>query len=200
MWLYAAAWEFDSNLNVAAARALMQNGLRSCPTSEDLWVEYLRMELTYLNKLKARKIALGEGKGNVARANKNADEQQWRDENQDLFMSLDENGDVDKRFGSQDGDSEGKLDVFREHGLNLLDTIYSGAVEALPTAFSLRTRFLAILEATELVNSEEMRKKILVDMKKDFLKEPQYWDWLARVEVGDAKGVNPMQLGRAVQV
>ncbi|KAJ0983039.1 hypothetical protein J5N97_011294 [Dioscorea zingiberensis] len=57
LWIYAAAWEFDQNLNVTAARALMQSGLRTCPKSEDLWMEYLRMELTYLNKLKARKIA-----------------------------------------------------------------------------------------------------------------------------------------------
>jgi U3 small nucleolar RNA-associated protein 6 len=28
LWIYAAAWEFDQNLNVAAARA-MQSGLRS---------------------------------------------------------------------------------------------------------------------------------------------------------------------------
>ena len=53
VWIYAAVWEFDHNLNVAAARALMQSGLRMCPNSEDLWIEYLRMGLTYLNKLKA---------------------------------------------------------------------------------------------------------------------------------------------------
>lgn len=200
MWIYAAAWEFDSNLNVAAARALMQNGLRSCPASEDLWIEYLRMELTYLNKLKARKIALGEAKGNIVRDSKNADEKQWRDDNKDLFMSLDENGDVDKKCSSQDGDPEGKLDVFREQGLNVLDTVYSGAIEALPIAFSLRTRFLSILEATELVYSEDMRKRILDDMKRDFSKEPLYWDWLARAEIADSKVVNPLQLGKAVQV
>ncbi|XP_042029719.1 U3 small nucleolar RNA-associated protein 6 homolog [Salvia splendens] len=190
VWIYAAAWEFDNNLNVAAARALMQNGLRSCPASEDLWVEYLRMELTYLNKLKARKIALGEGK---ASGKNNADEQQWREENKDLFMSLDEN--VDKISSSQE-----KPDVFKEHGLTLLDTVYSGAIEALPNSFGLRTQFLDILEATELVNSEEMRTKILHDMKRDFSKDPQYWDWLARVEIADTKGVNSVQLGRAVQV
>ncbi|RVX07994.1 U3 small nucleolar RNA-associated protein 6-like [Vitis vinifera] len=65
VWIYAAAWEFDHNLNATAARALMQSGLRVCPTSEDLWVEYLRMELTYLNKLKARKVALGEDEGTL---------------------------------------------------------------------------------------------------------------------------------------
>lgn len=30
LWTYAAAWEFESNLNAAAARALMQRGLRMC--------------------------------------------------------------------------------------------------------------------------------------------------------------------------
>jgi U3 small nucleolar RNA-associated protein 6 len=60
LWIYAAAWEFDQNLNVVAARALMQSSLRFCPQSEDMWIEYLCMELTYLNKLKAQKVDLGE--------------------------------------------------------------------------------------------------------------------------------------------
>ncbi|CAI0553382.1 unnamed protein product [Linum tenue] len=127
VWIYAAAWEFDHNLNVAAARALMQSGLRVCPTSDDLWVEYLRMELTYLNKLKSRKVALGEGRGSLA--------------------------------------------------------VYSGAVEALPSSFSLRERFLEILEATDLAYSEDMRERILSDMKRDFSKDPKYWEWLARLEL-----------------
>ncbi|PIN13593.1 HAT (Half-A-TPR) repeat-containing protein [Handroanthus impetiginosus] len=100
----------------------------------------------------------------------------------------------------QDDESEGKVDVFGEQGLNILQTVYSGAIEALSTAFSLRTRFLEILEATQLAHSEDMQKKILNDMKRDFSKEPLYWDWLARVEVGGAKGINPQQLGKAVQV
>ncbi|KQJ95121.1 hypothetical protein BRADI_3g15302v3, partial [Brachypodium distachyon] len=36
-----------------SARALMQSGLRSCPESEDVWIKYLRKELTCVNKLKA---------------------------------------------------------------------------------------------------------------------------------------------------
>ncbi|KAL7088652.1 hypothetical protein ACP275_13G140900 [Erythranthe tilingii] len=197
VWIYAAAWEFDNNLNVAAARALMQNGLRTCPTSEDLWVEYLRMEFTYLNKLKARKVALGEDEGTLARVQGNADDKQWRDENKELFMALNENGDVG---GVQNGESEGKVDVFGEHGLNILETVYTSAIEALPKAFSLRTRFLDMLEATELARSEDMRKKILDDMRRDFSEEALYWDWLARVEISDVKRINSEQLGKAVEV
>ncbi|KAJ6919538.1 peroxidase family protein [Populus alba x Populus x berolinensis] len=43
--------------------------LRACPHSEDPCVEYLRMELMYLNKLKARKVALGEEKENAVHDN-----------------------------------------------------------------------------------------------------------------------------------
>ncbi|CAN0918665.1 U3 small nucleolar RNA-associated protein 6 homolog [Linum grandiflorum] len=180
VWIYAAAWEFDNNLNVEAARALMQSGLRVCPTSEDLWVEYLRMELTYLNKLKARKVALGEGKGTLVREDGDAVEKQWKDENKDLFMSLDE------EIKTDDGEeSEEKTDLFKEQGLHILRAVYSGAVEALPSSFNLRQRLLEILEATDLAHSEDMRQQILSDMKRDFSRDPKYWEWLARLEVNN---------------
>ncbi|XP_065880160.1 uncharacterized protein [Euphorbia lathyris] len=203
VWIYAAAWEFDYNLNVAAARALMQSGLRICPTSEDLWVEYLRMELTYLNKLKARKVALGEDKGTLVRDH----DEQWREENSDVFMSIDEERRNSDELNVNGEDSEGKVDLFREQGLNILQTIYSGAVEALPGSMSLRKRLLEILEATELAHSEDMRNTILNDMKRDFCKDAEYWDWLARLEMTDCRskqemsdGIMPLQLQKAIEV
>ncbi|EEF43845.1 U3 small nucleolar RNA-associated protein 6 homolog [Ricinus communis] len=204
VWIYAAAWEFDHNLNVAAARALMQSGLRVCPNSEDLWIEYLRMELTYLNKLKARKVALGEDTGTLLRDHRDADEQHWRDENNGMFMSLDE------ERGNNNGINvsvEDKADLFREQGLNILQTIYSGAIEALPSSFGLRKRLFEIFEATELAHSEDMRNQLLNDMKRDFSSDSEYWDWLARLELTDSismqemtEGSMPPQLQKAVQV
>lgn len=205
IWIYAAAWEFDQNLNAAAARALMQSGLRACPTSEDLWVEYLRMELTYLNKLKARKVILGEDSGTLSRDHCDTDEKQWRDENKELFMTLEEKRENNEEASDvQDGESEGKLDLFREHGLSILRTVYSGAVEALPSNFNLRTRFIEILEATNLDHSEEMRKEILDEMKRDFSKEPEYWEWLARLNskrtVDRGEEIKLSRLDKAIQV
>ncbi|CAN1787701.1 U3 small nucleolar RNA-associated protein 6, partial [Linum perenne] len=131
VWIYAAAWEFDQNLNVEVARALMQSGLRVCPTSEDLWVEYLRMELTYLNKLKARKVALGEDKGTLFRQDGDDGEKQWRDENKDLFMSLDDDEEKNHDESNTDNDdSAKKVDLFREQVLNILRAVYSGKVSA----------------------------------------------------------------------
>lgn len=179
MWIYAAAWEFDSNLNVATARALMQNGLKACSTSEDLWVEYLRMELTYLNKLKARKVALGEDKGTLVLNKHETDEKKWKDENRDLFMALDEEKE-DKASDVQNLESEEQSDLFKERGLSILQTVYNGAIEALPSSFNLRTRFLEILEAIDLPDSDNMRNTIFSDLERDFSKQPEYWDWLAR--------------------
>lgn len=42
LWTYAAAWEFEANQNAAAARALMQRGLRMCKHAPQLWHEYFR--------------------------------------------------------------------------------------------------------------------------------------------------------------
>ena len=44
LWSYAAAWEFQRQGNVAAARRFLQRGLRNCGASEELWLDYFRME------------------------------------------------------------------------------------------------------------------------------------------------------------
>ena len=181
VWIYAAAWEFDRNLNVVAARALMQGGIRVCPTSEDLWVEYLRMELTYINKLKARKVALGEDEGTLTRDPRTAEEKQWRDENKELFMTLDEKEENDVANVESDESKKNK-ELFAEHGMNLFRTVYGGAIEAIPSSLNLRKRFFEILEGTELSHYEDMCEEVLNDMKRDFSTEPEFWDWLAKQE------------------
>ncbi|KAL5972573.1 hypothetical protein ACLOJK_039378 [Asimina triloba] len=207
LWIYAAAWEFDHNLNVAAARALMQSGLRACPDSEDLWVEYLRMELTYLNKLRARKVALGEEVRTQAHTSDDSNNQQWKEENKDLFMPLIEGGDVANEASVSEEDKDTKVDTFREQGSVVLRAIYSGAVEALPTSMSLRKRFLEILDGTDLAYSDELKKDIMDDIKKDFSGEEDYWDWLARLQISDFEKGKEMgketlvcQLNKAVEV
>lgn len=197
IWIYAAAWEFDHNLNVTSARALMQNGLRVCPKSEDLWVEYLRMELTYLNKLKARKIALGEDERLLTRDQANADEKNWREENKDSFLALDEE-ELRNISNVENGESKEQVHAFEEQGSVILQTIYSCAVEALPANLNLRKQFFEIVEVTNIAHSEELQVEILGDMKRDFASEPDYWDWLARHEM-DKKAMSS-RLNKAVQV
>ncbi|KAM3250160.1 putative protein isoform X2 [Capsicum chacoense] len=120
-------------------------------------------------------------------------------------MALDDKRDDDK-LSNHDGDSKERLDLFLEQGLSVLQTVYSGSIKALPSSFSLRTQFLEIVEATNLAHSEDMRNEILADMKRDFSKEPKYWDWLVRQEVIDlnnpesTEAVTADQLSRAIQL
>lgn len=201
LWIYAAAWEFDQNLNVAAARALMQSGLRTCSSSEDLWIEYLRMELTYLNKLKARKIALGEDAKLLQRNNSDAD--QWKEENRDLFMPLNEEQGSNAQEGSLDKGEE----IFLQQGALVLQTIYHGAIEANPSSLSLRQRFLEILDAVDLAHYDELKVEVMEDLKKDFSHDENYWDWIASLEIGDISELKDSErskilskLDRVVQV
>uniref|UniRef100_A0A0E0JUE7 Suppressor of forked domain-containing protein n=1 Tax=Oryza punctata TaxID=4537 RepID=A0A0E0JUE7_ORYPU len=184
LWIYAAAWEFDQNLNVAAARALMQTGLRSCPESEDMWIEYLRMELTYLNKLKARKVALGEDVKTLQK--KNNDASAWKEENKELFMSLNEQDEGPEESGSRGVALEGKEDLFWQQGLLIIQTIYHGATEALPSSLTLRKKFLEILNSVDLAHSDELKVEVMDDLKKDFSDSEDYWDWLARLQLSDS--------------
>jgi len=191
LWIYAAAWEFDQNLNVAAARALMQSGLRSCPQSEDMWIEYLRMELTYLNKLKARKVALGEDVKTLQKSDNDAGK--WKDENKELFMPLNEQDDGPEDSKRAGDALEEKEDMFWRQGLLIIQTIYHGAVEALPSSLTLRKKFLEILNSVDLAHSDELKIEVLDDVKKDFSHCEDYWDWFARLQLTDLNNPNGLK-------
>lgn len=201
LWIYAAAWEFDQNLNVASARNLMWSGLRACPNSEDLWIEYLRMELTYVNKLKARKIALGENVGMGKQ--EDVDAEQWKEENKDLFMSLDEGAEGAKGPDLKEGSLEKKDNLFSQQGSEIIQTIYHGAVKAVPSSINLRKRFLELLDTVDLAHSDDLRKEVMADFKKDFSHDELYWDWIARLQIMDTRISNDEllpKLNKAIEV
>ncbi|KAL1920616.1 uncharacterized protein VTP21DRAFT_993 [Calcarisporiella thermophila] len=60
LWILAASWEFEENANIVAARTLMQRGLRLNPEKEQLWHEYFRLELAYVEKIKKTANELSE--------------------------------------------------------------------------------------------------------------------------------------------
>ncbi|XP_021369780.1 U3 small nucleolar RNA-associated protein 6 homolog, partial [Mizuhopecten yessoensis] len=50
LWISAAKWEFEENMNHENARHMLQKGLRFNPSSKQLWLEYYRMELLFAEK------------------------------------------------------------------------------------------------------------------------------------------------------
>jgi len=59
LWIMAATWENEHNANMAAARILLQRALRLMPENQQLWHEYYRLELLYIEKIKLRRRILG---------------------------------------------------------------------------------------------------------------------------------------------
>ncbi|RMZ90265.1 hypothetical protein DV736_g2532, partial [Chaetothyriales sp. CBS 134916] len=59
LWIYAAQFAVEENADMTEARGYMQRGLRFCATKKDLWLQYARLELSYLAKIQARRRILG---------------------------------------------------------------------------------------------------------------------------------------------
>ncbi|EXJ85183.1 hypothetical protein A1O3_05858 [Capronia epimyces CBS 606.96] len=59
LWIYAAQFAMEENGDMTEARSYMQRGLRFCKRTRALWLEYARLELTYIAKIHARREILG---------------------------------------------------------------------------------------------------------------------------------------------
>ena len=59
LWIMAAKYEFEDRNNIKTARTLLQRALRLNPKCCNLWVEYFRLELLYVDKVKKRRKLLG---------------------------------------------------------------------------------------------------------------------------------------------
>ena len=59
LWIYAANYTMEERGDMLEARSYMQRGLRFCERSNDLWLEYARLELLYISKILARRRILG---------------------------------------------------------------------------------------------------------------------------------------------
>ncbi|EXJ85779.1 hypothetical protein A1O1_06147 [Capronia coronata CBS 617.96] len=59
LWIYAAQYAIEENGDMTEARSYMQRGLRFCKRTPTIWLEYARLELSYIAKIHARREILG---------------------------------------------------------------------------------------------------------------------------------------------
>ncbi|KAJ4348215.1 U3 snoRNP protein [Didymosphaeria variabile] len=59
LWIYAANYFIQTQADITDARSYMQRGLRFCKSSEQLWVEYAKLETIYIGKIAGRRKILG---------------------------------------------------------------------------------------------------------------------------------------------
>ncbi|KAK4936218.1 U3 snoRNP protein [Elasticomyces elasticus] len=74
LWIYAAEFAMDENGDMTEARSYMQRGLRFCKSSKPMWLEYGRLEMSYIAKLQARREILGIAGSEARRATESAEE------------------------------------------------------------------------------------------------------------------------------
>jgi U3 small nucleolar RNA-associated protein 6 len=59
LWIYAANHVMEERDDIIEARAYMQRGLRFCKEARHMWLEYAKLEMTYVAKLATRGQVLG---------------------------------------------------------------------------------------------------------------------------------------------
>ncbi|XP_028395280.1 U3 small nucleolar RNA-associated protein 6 homolog [Dendronephthya gigantea] len=64
LWITAAKYEFEERNNIKSSRILLQRALRLNSNCQNLWLEYFRLELLYIDKVKKRRRLLGINAGN----------------------------------------------------------------------------------------------------------------------------------------
>lgn len=74
LWIYAAKFVVEEHSDMTEARSYMQQGLRFCKRSKNLWLEYAKLEMVYIGKIAARRRILGLGKGQGRNIGKNMSE------------------------------------------------------------------------------------------------------------------------------
>ncbi|KAI8082717.1 U3 small nucleolar RNA-associated protein 6-domain-containing protein [Halteromyces radiatus] len=151
LWILASSWEFEDNANMGAARLLLQRGLRLNPDQTSLWHEYFRLELLYVEKIKARRRILGidekseeQQKGDM----EIDDEEEQKDDNMIQLPKI-TGEDLNNDSDAVNQLKEKTADALKE-GMNpilqgLLATIvYKNAIAAHPDNLDFRTAFIDI--------------------------------------------------------
>ncbi|PGH21572.1 hypothetical protein AJ80_03132 [Polytolypa hystricis UAMH7299] len=59
LWIYAARYTLEEHADMTQARSYMQRGLRFCKNSQNMWIQYAKLEMIYITKLGARQRILG---------------------------------------------------------------------------------------------------------------------------------------------
>ncbi|KAJ3008204.1 U3 snoRNP protein [Thoreauomyces humboldtii] len=186
-WIMAAAWEFEDNGNIAGARVLMQRGLRLNAESRKLWVEYFKLELLWVEKIKERRRVLFRTDGQVPDATPVAAHQPAEngidlpelEGEMDLPPTLAEN---DEMLASSAQPAEKSSDTAAMMTASLSPTqvallkvlipraIYRNAIQAHPRDLFFRLQFLDVYRLFQ--DTEDGQNELLDSLIRDFGTDP----------------------------
>ncbi|GAX82298.1 hypothetical protein CEUSTIGMA_g9727.t1 [Chlamydomonas eustigma] len=188
LWIEAACWEFEHSGNVAAARSLMQQGLRMCKHEEVMWVEYLRLELMYIQRLRERRRVLGldvpeeEAAGGSNKSSAKVAE--ITDEAMDV-----EGRDVDAEASASPDSDDGAEAAVRAVLMGAVaGIVLKNALVTFPTSLDLRRQLLRVLTGFDFPGIQVLLDTLFMSLRSDFANQEEAWDILARRSQTNSRG------------
>ncbi|KAJ1948234.1 U3 snoRNP protein, partial [Linderina pennispora] len=195
LWIMAAAYEFEVNANGSAARALLQRGLRVNPKDKRLWIEYFRLELMLVEKIKARRRMLGID--SEKKAETQGEKEKDEDDNMIVLPELDEEKgesmvqrleekELAKLRSSEEALTEEQQQVMSTESNPVLQgavakLVYAQAIVAIPQDLDFREQFAAIY--LQFSDMEQARQEVFDSIARDFAHDPQARAYLSTVHL-----------------
>lgn len=189
-WILAAKYEFEHQNSVNAARVLLQRGLRLNPGTKELWIEYFRLEVLWILKIKERRRVLFPESDHNATLNTRKEDDRL-DANGDhviLDKSMDIEMDSTKHDIIMDSKHDGTISLSNQEITpsqdNLLEfiipkTIFTNAIKNI-TDVGFRKQFLDVLEVLESTDTISLRNMICESLLTDFPLDPEAVDLVCR--------------------
>ncbi|KDQ27923.1 hypothetical protein PLEOSDRAFT_1009152, partial [Pleurotus ostreatus PC15] len=150
LYILAAEHELSTSQSPSAARVLLQRGIRLNKQSVDMWREWVRMELSFIEGLRRRWEVLGIQKGTISTGGRRSGKEKDHEE-------VSNDADRDTGLSSLDG---GEGQSARLHIMKgaIVKTVITAAAEALPKL----SLFSALKEVIENHPSpDELKKEAL---------------------------------------
>lgn len=183
----AATWENEHNSNMAAARVLLQRALRLMPENEQLWHEYFRLELIYIEKIKLRRRVLGiDQKKGTEEAMEVDEEEEEEDENMLKLPALTgedvaqwkQDEEHQKKFKLNEKDAAALEEANNPilQGL-LAKIVYDNAINAIPDKIEFRQGFVDIYR--EFMDTQQHIQHVYDTIRRDMNENPEARAFLA---------------------
>ncbi|KAI8894734.1 U3 small nucleolar RNA-associated protein 6-domain-containing protein [Globomyces pollinis-pini] len=208
-WIMAASYEFEQNHNITSARILLQRAIRINPQDQKLWLEYFKLELLWIFKLKERRRVLFQEKKVDSVPVNSSDEQ----EGVELPKLSNENEDDDvfeKDSILAQSRAENTTELMNEKlsatqqalvQLSIPRAVYRNAIIYIPNDVDFRLSFLDIYHTFDL-DSIAAQTDIFDSLKQDFPAEPKVIKIICERHIVKYKSDDPeypIALGKTVQ-
>jgi U3 small nucleolar RNA-associated protein 6 len=188
----AASWENEHNANMAAARVLLQRALRLMPENQQLWHEYFRLELIYIEKIKLRRRILGIDQQKNAEDLEPMDTE--KDDDNTIQLPAVTGEDVEEWNQTEDAatsklkkmthDEAAALEEANNPILQglLATIIYDNAITAIPQDIEFRKQFVSIYG--EFTDTQKHIEHVFETIRRDMMQDPAAVAFLATRHLG----------------